>query len=271
MSLINEFKDLLLITRQFIEQEWPNHKIASSTHFVQPQKKREPNLLAYSTQPVLMPNKNEGLISNQEVKPSSNLSSLSQDLKHSDPKVNKNDVHLTEQISSFVLEPLAHPLEDMFVDVRKNIKHLFPNLVHFDETLNDIKAIEIKSKWRLKTHDEMCIILSFEEGVHEKEFLNNLARALTVYAIPTDVIEVNSREKIEWENLIGDKPIKLVITPLNPLKRTCLSESIKMSTQKGQFFFLQVPCFEIIQATNYLNDINLKAELWKSLRNYLKI
>ena len=43
------------------------------------------------------------------------------------------------------------------------------------ETLNDIKAIEIKSKWRLKTHDEMCIILSFEEGVHEKEFLKTIS------------------------------------------------------------------------------------------------
>lgn len=142
-----------------------------------------------------------------------------------------------------------------------------PEMKILDSIPDDSIAHKISQRWKAKTLSAPISILSYQEPSEQKEFLQNIAKAISVSFFETQLIQVEEIETQNlWESFFSSSELKLIIVcdyTLWQLKG--LLSFYKETPGKNERFLGDVPLFLLPDLSLYLKAPHLKRHLWKAL------
>lgn len=267
-TIVYQFKELLAITKLFIEQEYGLPK------------KMEPPIAQKIIDSQQQKQVAKAQLSQDVRQTQETLKNVNNDLIEFDLPINEISLkkdQTTEQKKSlqakesFIhLEPLAKPVEDSFSDIKKVMRGLFPSITLSEKTLDDTKAKSIKDKWKQVDVIESVIVIAYQESKQELDFLYSIVNALTIYGTRASLIFASKYEKKGWDSLLNNSQIKFIIAKEHFIYHSRLKQHYKESAKSGLFYLNEIPLFQLADLSVYFKEPNLKALLWKSLRARLK-
>lgn len=277
MSTIEkEYLEILSLTKKVIEQNFSNEEFILSTPKIyksiqtqakdslpkkQENKKKEtlPITPSYSRKDI---RENRLKIASSEKKRLANESS---------PTKKREKVQSSSEKEKFFrLEELS-PLVPTLPDVSPTIKKLFPNLPIFSFPPNDQKAKKAARKWLESSKAPEIILLFFGDDPKEKEFLNNISKAISRQIAPSKSFSaVEIEKKKQWEALLDSNLLKLILAEKESIENSLqIMKYYKKGTKHPQERYLNnVPLFYLEKIPIYFDDISHKTNLWKNLLQF---
>lgn len=256
MSLpIYQFKELLAITKQFLEQEF-------DISFEQVIETTAPIALIPKSSPDL--SSNNFYSASNVVKEVKTQESLSHNKEDSSVQVVKPDEE--ETVLFIKLEPIVIPMEDHCLEVRKKISQLFPHYLLQDSIPSDTHAEEVKKGVKSVHRFQDQLILYFDENEEEVEFLLSICRALNIYGYPTLMQSYAKLKNIHWKELHQEYSLKRIIASKASLERSLLNHFV--THDETGVKLSQIPLFFLLPPHDYIKDYKLKAPLWKQLLSF---
>lgn len=167
----------------------------------------------------------------------------------------------------FKLIPVNSAPPDPLDDMMSAIKEHFPGIDIVETPPDDKIAHQVANKWKQATGIPDIAILSYRESPKEKEFLGNVAKAVSNQIAPSSVlsaVEIEHQDK--WKKLLSAANLKLVIT--NEKGMHSLSLMMKhhhLNSKTSRQYLGKVPILLLSEVSFYLRDPSLKSSLWNAI------
>lgn len=147
-----------------------------------------------------------------------------------------------------------------------------PRIKILDDTLNDSRAKEIASSWKLKSKVGKITLLAFGENPKEIFFLKELAKALHLLFQPTKIINAATLEKEnKWDDYLSQPYLKLLlITDVNLWKLKNLVQHYHENPTTNETFLKEVPLMLLPQISLYLKEPLMKKTLYENLKKKIQ-
>ncbi len=147
-----------------------------------------------------------------------------------------------------------------------------PRTKVLEETLDDTRAKEIASSWKLKSKVGKITLLIFGENPKELFFLKELAKALHLLFQPTKIINVANLEKEnKWDDYLSQPYLKLLlITDVNLWKLKNLVQHYHENPTTNETFLKEVPVILLPQISLYFKEPLMKKNLYETLKKKIK-
>lgn len=183
------------------------------------------------------------------------------------PKEKTASVKPKSASKTFEPELTARETEIDLEDIRKIVQERYPGQKIVKEIPSDAEAKAINEAWKSETIIPEVMILSFEESPLQYAFLQNIAKAITMFYTPAAVIRAEklAQEK-GWEKVLQTKNLKLIIsTGHNVHGSPELHKHYKEAQKQAKHFLGSVPLFLLSDIAHYFKNPQLKVTLWKDL------
>ncbi|PIS01529.1 MAG: hypothetical protein COT84_01785 [Chlamydiae bacterium CG10_big_fil_rev_8_21_14_0_10_35_9] len=162
---------------------------------------------------------------------------------------------------------ISEKVIDRFEDVKMHVRKVLPEIPYIQDIPTDQQAKIIAENWKYHSQISPFIILYNSKNQKEKTFLENLAKALSVYFVPTKVIFANEIEKENrWEVILDPSVLKFIIAPDDQIwDLPHMMSHYSENPAKSLVFLDEVPLFLIPNLSMYFQDPTLKSSLWKAI------
>ncbi|MFT4551692.1 MAG: hypothetical protein ACI9S8_000308 [Chlamydiales bacterium] len=190
--------------------------------------------------------------------------------KEKSPKKESNPSKETGTHPFFKLVPVDAGPPDPLDDMMSAIKKYFPGIDVVETPPDDKLAHQIANKWKQVTGIPDIAILSYRDSPKEKEFLGNVAKAVSNQIAPSSVlsaVEIEHQDK--WKKLLSAPNLKLVIT--NEKGMHSLSLMMKhhhLNNNNSRQYLGKVPILLLSSISLYLRDPSLKSSLWNAICHF---
>ena len=176
-------------------------------------------------------------------------------------------VYINKQALAIGLGIISEKVIDRFEDVKMHVRKVLPEIPYIQDIPTDQQAKIIAENWKYHSQISPFIILYNSKNQKEKTFLENLAKALSVYFVPTKVIFANEIEKENrWEVILDPSVLKFIIAPDDQIwDLPHMMSHYSENTAKSLVFLDEVPLFLIRNLSMYFQDPTLKSSLWKAI------
>lgn len=169
--------------------------------------------------------------------------------------------------TSFSLQPLDSVSAPNFQEYRKLMAANFPNVQILDE-LPVSKEPKVK-----KPVAYQVLLLALDETVEQKEFLKNMANALCekkcqAVVVPARKLQQDGR----WKEVLSFRSLQLVIASAQVMRTMKgLHEFYRASSDGSMHYLGGVTLFILDDVQKYMQNVQLKRDLWKAMRTHLNI
>lgn len=281
MHASQNFLELLQLLRRTLQEEGENKKYINSSPEVSKRLlKWAPRVSKSSQEPHSL--QRSPLPSNKKSPGPSSLSNFTAQPKLSSPKnpplvkqesPRKQPSSPIEEKAAFLsLFPLDSPPVDPFDDLRNTLQQLFPNLHLYAAPPNDHAAKQIATQWMKSLDITDVLILSFHESPKEREFLENVAKAIEQVFVPAQVFSVPHAEKdVDWNTIFDASKVRLILANEKELHENSQLMQLHTKGPKGSCQFLaKIPLLILADLSLYLKDPPLKAALWQAIHTFFE-
>jgi hypothetical protein len=200
---------------------------------------------------------------------------LNLDKQKSSPAL-KSAEETTPQIpivqTNFDLSPMKLIDEMDLNDIRRFFSEKFPNQIILEKIPDDSEAKKIQNAWKQQKTNPHAVILLFNEGVTSQAFLSNVCNAIQLHLAPAQMILANKIEQQNgWEALLQTSEIRLVIANMHSLQAMPHLSKHYRELPKDEKRLGKIPLLLLPDISSYFSEPKLKASLWRSLCNILKV
>lgn len=175
------------------------------------------------------------------------------------------------QTFSFALEPLAASFQDPWTSMKPAIQKNFPDLNLLREPPDDALAKSLRESWKETCSAAEVIILSFQETEKQSELLSQIANAITILIKPAKVLPAMKIEQEKgWEQLLASPSLKLLMASDYAIYGLPeLMKHYRELSKTAEHFLGKIPLFLLADMSLYLREPLLKPSLWRALRKHL--
>lgn len=277
------YRELLSQAQQLIQQEYASSPFVLSTKNTQnslsswehsnnscPPKKNKQKLSpppSLSDRP-FPPQKEKTPSSSPLIKPK--LVSTPSSKENSPPSPSKEETNTKEPLLK--LNPIKEPKVSFFDHLIPEMKKLFPRRKLLTPPPDDTQAKNISNQWMQTNTAADILVLSYHYSPKEKEFVNNIAKAIDKYIAPTKVLFAQEVENLkQWEVFLQSKKLKFILSEEKVFHKFPLMMKFYTKEPKGDCHFLNnVPLLTIEPPSQYLSNPKLKSTLWNCIVHYKK-
>jgi hypothetical protein len=168
----------------------------------------------------------------------------------------------------FALDPMGPAEKEDLLAMRQLILERCPQIAIREDIPSDLEAQEVCRGWQQPCKALQIAILSFEESGQQREFLNNLARAIHLCFGSAAVVSAPQIEQEnQWESFLTTSPLQLIIAASHSLQQLPrLTKHYKESPKQVKYALGKVPLYLLSDLSIYLQEPRLKAALWQAIR-----
>ncbi|NGX51993.1 MAG: hypothetical protein KR126chlam5_00286 [Candidatus Anoxychlamydiales bacterium] len=157
--------------------------------------------------------------------------------------------------------------EDSFIDIKKSIERIFPNISILDKPIDDKIAKQKSQKYKLKNISSTITILAYKEDAKFHRFLEKLSTALSVYFYPSKVVSAYLLEKENsWSDFLTNDISLIISSDYTIFELPHLRAFYKENPSKGEKFLKDIPLFLLPDIFLYLKEPSLKKSLFNALK-----
>lgn len=174
--------------------------------------------------------------------------------------------------SSFALEMPPAAEEVDLNDIRKIISERVPHLKLIDDIPKDTEAKKNAALWQNKQPVPQVMILSFDETLKQKVFLDDLCFALEIYGIHAKIFSTYKIEQEKgWEPILKTQELRLVIANSHGIHGFPeLMKHYREVPRQARHYLQNIPLFLLSDLSFYFKEPALKLSLWKALQGILR-
>lgn len=172
----------------------------------------------------------------------------------------------------FRLEPLPPAASLSIEEIKKQLLQVAPGMAILDEPLDDARAQLLAQAWKEHLQGIEVVVLSFGEKEQELQFLTQLAHAIDSHLAPCKVVNAIRLEKEKkWDLFLQVNPLRQILAPLDTIhKSSDLKRYYKEKPLSSEKFIGKIPFLSLSSPADYLQNRELKKDLWKQLGEILK-
>ena len=172
---------------------------------------------------------------------------------------------------AFKLESPAPLPQTDFSALRTIINEKLPHVRLLDQLPDDTEAKKLANIWTQEKKIPQVLILSFDEAPKHQAFLANIAKALEVHGIDTQVASAAKLEREnEWQKLFHSIELKLVVAGSSGFYNLPeLQKHYREGTKQGRHYLGDRLLLLLSDISYYLKEPTLKPSLWSALKELL--
>lgn len=274
-SLIQDYRDLLKLTQQWIEQERHVNTIDYQTvslHSSHCSTKQETSddIKPLTKEPILPASSlltralDDHPVEKTTAPPPAPANFTETD--HTQP-VKKETAERHAGRFSMTLEPLVPGNKSIWIEMSSFLQREFPGLKIVEEIPDDSIARNVRTFWKDAMSAADVVLLSFQEPSNQTELLNEIANAITILHKPAKVLPALKIEQEKgWGKLLSSSNLKLFIASDYAIYGLPeLMKHYRESSKTAEHFLGKVPLFLLADLSLYLREPLLKPSLWKAL------
>ncbi|NGX33134.1 MAG: hypothetical protein K1060chlam4_01195, partial [Candidatus Anoxychlamydiales bacterium] len=157
--------------------------------------------------------------------------------------------------------------EDNFIDIKKSIERIFPNISILEKPIDDKVAKQKSQKYKLKNISSTITILAYKEDEKFYRFLEKLSTALSVYFYPSKVVSAYLIEKENnWSDFLTNDISLIISSDYTVFELPHLRALYKENPSKGEKSLKDIPLFLLPDIFLYLKEPSLKKSLFNALK-----
>ncbi len=166
----------------------------------------------------------------------------------------------------FVLEPMAAPQPLELSDIRSFMSEKFSGIKILDPMPQVPKHLIARSI-------PAVAVFSFQETGVDRAFLQQVSQAVQRALAPAEMWEAADIERRqEWDKILSAPELKLIVASAHGMHRfPLLMQHYREVNKGGRIFFGKVPALLLTDLSVYRKEPQLKAALWKSLKEMLSV
>lgn len=155
-----------------------------------------------------------------------------------------------------------------YAPIRAILAKACPNLRLIEVPPDDARAREVATRWQRKAEAPQVIVLADSKNPAALALLRNLATAINLQFAPARMVETRLiDQQLAWERFLESKDVRVVLC-----RQALLEEhAVLQSAYADEKLRERIAVIPIEAAERYLNDPQLKASLWQSLKQTLPI
>lgn len=157
--------------------------------------------------------------------------------------------------------------DDPMRDLKEVLTKVAPQYNLSTNILDDALAKRKANDWKYKNQAAPITIFIFQEKPEERKLLENIAKAIEIYFVPTRLISAEEIEKQKgWEPFFSSNELKLIIAcDYGICQLKSLMTFYKELPSSSETFLNDIPLFMLPDLSLYLKNPILKRSLWKAI------
>jgi hypothetical protein len=183
------------------------------------------------------------------------------------PEIPKKQEPLIVEKKTLKRETLESAKSRDFSALSKLWQDNYPHSPILNNIPSDEQAKLICQRWQYPPSIPEVVLLYFNENLHEKAFLSNVAAAITQYFAPAGLIAAAKAESEKnWDKLLSTPSVRLVIAHHHSLYTLPeLTKNYCEDPVRGNHTLGRVPLLLLSDLSLYMQQPKLKIALWQSL------
>ncbi len=158
-------------------------------------------------------------------------------------------------------------LEDNFIDIKKSIEKIFPNISILKKPIDDKLARQKSQKYKLKNISFPITILAYKEDEKLYRFLEKLSIAISIYFYPSKVVSAYLIEKENnWLDFLTKDILLIISCDYTIFELQHLRSFYKENPSTGEKHLKDIPLFLLPDIFLYLKEPTLKKSLFNTLK-----
>lgn len=176
-------------------------------------------------------------------------------------------LHSSNKLKNHTLEEMKPAQAMNHGEMMKQCKNLFPDLPLTDSVPSDSRAKRFKDQWLNKNHSPV-LILSFQTGEKEMQFLKNITKAISLHHLPARLLSAGKIEEEDgWEKILLPEVKLILATDYDLYLHPKLMRYYEDNPKQGKHFLNKIPLLLLSELSAYFKNPPLKSLLWRAICN----